>query len=65
MKLLGKAVYGKTSTNKAKHINVAYVRCEKTIKLVNNPRFKRLSEVAPNFFEVETAKETIRWALPL
>ncbi|BFZ06709.1 hypothetical protein BsWGS_09748 [Bradybaena similaris] len=65
MKLLGNAAYGKTLTNKAKHVNVAYAHGNKTGKLVNNPRFKKMHEIAPDIYEVETAKEKIRWDLPL
>lgn len=49
MKLLRKVAYSKTLTNKAKHVNVVYVRGDNTRKLVNNP-FKRLPDVAPNIF---------------
>lgn len=56
IKLLGNAAYGKTLTNKVKHVNVTYVGGFKTGKLVNNPRFKRLSEVALEIFEVETER---------
>ncbi|BFZ03070.1 hypothetical protein BsWGS_06109 [Bradybaena similaris] len=65
MKLLGNAAYGKTLTNKAKHVNVAYAHGDKTGKLVNNPRFRKMHEIAPDIYEVETAKEKIRWDLPL
>ncbi|BFZ13860.1 hypothetical protein BsWGS_16899 [Bradybaena similaris] len=65
MKLLGNAAYGKTLTNKSKHLDVAYVRGEGTSKLINNPRFKKMTEVTNGVFEVETLKQKIRWDLPL
>lgn len=64
MKLLGNVAYGKNLTNKAKHVDVSYVRGEGTIQCVNNPRFKRMSAVAEDIFEVEELKKKVCWDLP-
>lgn len=63
MKLLGYAANSKILTNKVKHVSV--VSAHKISKLVNNPHFKRMSEVAPEIYEVEISKEKIRWNLPM
>jgi hypothetical protein len=39
MKLLGNAAYGKTLTNKTKHMDVRYCNGDSTGKFVNNPFF--------------------------
>lgn len=64
MKLLGIAAHNKTLTSKSKHVDVAYVHGEGASKLINNPRFKKMTEVSNNVFEVVTLKH-ICWDLPL
>lgn len=41
MKLLGNFTYGKTLTNKQKHLDVVYVDVAGTIKLINTPQIKK------------------------
>jgi hypothetical protein len=53
MKLLGNVAYGKTLTNKAKHIDVSYCRGYDTMMLINSPLFKKMTQVADDLFEVE------------
>lgn len=51
MKPLGNAAYSKTMTNKAKHVDWTYIRGDKTSKLVNEPQFKKMSEIADDLCE--------------
>ena len=64
MKLLGNSAYGKTLTNKAKHTQVEYCRGNDTSAFVNNPLFKKMSQIDDDLFEVESAKKKTVWDLP-
>jgi hypothetical protein len=64
-KLLGNSAYGKTLTNLTNHRDVHYVTSDKTSKLVNEPRFQKLTELTEEVCEVEMAKKNINWGLPL
>ncbi|BFZ20032.1 hypothetical protein BsWGS_23071 [Bradybaena similaris] len=63
-KLLGNAAYGKTLTNKDKHVDVAYVDGAGTNKLINNPLFKKMVEVGKDVYEVESLRKKVTWDLP-
>ena len=57
--------YGKTLTNLAKHTDIQYVQDEKAVqKLVNDPRFRQLTELTDSLTEIEVAKKKINWNLP-
>eukprot|EP00745_Piridium_sociabile_P036621 TRINITY_DN66001_c0_g2_i1.p4 TRINITY_DN66001_c0_g2~~TRINITY_DN66001_c0_g2_i1.p4 ORF type:complete len:168 (-),score=21.13 TRINITY_DN66001_c0_g2_i1:551-1054(-) len=51
-KLLGNSAYGKTITNLAKHTVVRYVNGEETGKLINEPRFRKLTPLTEDLTEV-------------
>ena len=65
MKLLGNSAYGKTVTNKEKHLCVKYVDSEQAQELINDKRFKAVNEINENLYEVEMMKQLIRMDLPL
>ena len=64
-KLLGNSAYGKTLTNLAKHCHVRYVDDKGTQNLINEPLFRKLTPLTEEVTEVESAKATINWNLPL
>lgn len=62
IKLLGNTVRPwQTKRNK----NVSYVRDDKTSKLVNKPRLKKMTEITDEIFEVEMNEKKDRWDLSL
>ncbi|XP_078681083.1 uncharacterized protein LOC144916013 [Branchiostoma floridae x Branchiostoma belcheri] len=67
MKLIGNSGYGKTVTNKEKQTDVEY--CEDVVtatRRINTSRFRHLVVVNDeDFFEIESAKRTIKFDLPL
>lgn len=65
MKLIGNSSYGKTITNKDKHINLKVSNYEEASKYINDPLFRDLDEISENLCEVELAKKTIREDLPI
>ena len=65
MKLLGNSGYGKTITDQGRHRDVKYVGERDAAKLVNDKRFRALNELDPTTYEVEMAKGTIAFNLPL
>ena len=59
-KLIGNSAYGKTITNKEKHRKVKYVSGAKNAsRKVSNQNFRALSEIADDYFEVETSKSRV------
>lgn len=64
MKLMGNAAYGKTITNKQRHLNVKYCGEHKTMQHVASPFFRRLEHLGDDFYEVENAKKSIKEDLP-
>jgi hypothetical protein len=46
-------------------VNVAYRQGPDTSKKVNNPLFKKMTQISDNLFEIETAKQVVKWDLPL
>ncbi len=65
MKLLGNSAYGKTVTNKEKHLDVKYVDSDQAKELINDKRFKAVNEINENLYEVEMMKQRIHMDLPL
>ncbi|XP_078601001.1 uncharacterized protein LOC144876010 [Branchiostoma floridae x Branchiostoma japonicum] len=67
MKLIGNSGYGKTVTNKEKQTDVEY--CQDVVtatRKINTQRFRHLIVVNDdNFFEIESAKRTIKFNLPM
>jgi hypothetical protein len=64
-KLLGNSAYGKTLTNIAKHREIYYVSDADAQNHINNGRFRKLTELGENLYEIEMAKKKVLWALPL
>ena len=65
MKLLGNSAYGSSIMDKEKHLKIAYVKGENTACLkVNEPEFKKLTQLGHDFYEVESFKKKINLNLP-
>ena len=64
MKLLGNSFYGKTLTNKRKHMKVSYVDNTKIYATIKEPTFRHLNEISPTCFEVASSPKTITEFLP-
>ena len=62
-KLLGNSAYGKTLEALDTHRNIKYVT--DTSKLVRTPQFRKSTPLDDSIDEVETAKKSVRWTLPL
>ena len=66
MKLVGNSAYGSSIMNKEKHTNIKYVQnLHSATVRVNDPFFKKLTELNYNCFEVETFKKRITLNLPI
>ncbi len=65
MKLIGNSSYGKTITNKDRHMNVKVLNTEEARKQVNEPLFRDIVEVTDDCHEVVMAKKTIVENLPI
>lgn len=63
----GNAAYGKTATDKLRHLDVKYPSEEETPRLIADPRFKALNEVdvEAKIYEVTMRKKRIDLDLPL
>ena len=55
---------GKCVTDKTKHRDVKYVDPTEASKLVNDKRFRHMTELTPDCYEVEMAKQIIQLDLP-
>ena len=65
-KVLGNSAYGSLLLDKTKHVNVKYVHEKSKAHLaVNDPLFKKLTELPGELFEIEKAKRTISLDIPL
>ena len=57
--------YGKTLTNKARHLDILYCTDTTTSqKWINDPRFRQQTELTDTLTEIEVSKKIIRWDLP-
>ena len=66
MKLIGNSSYGKVITDVKRFTTVQYLSNErKASEAINEKRFKGLQELAHDVYEVEMAKKTVSWNLPL
>ena len=65
-KVLGNASYGSLLLDKTKHTNVKFVH-EKTHAhmMVNDPLFKKLSELPDEMYEIEMSKKVISLDIPI
>jgi hypothetical protein len=65
MKLLGNSAYGSSIMNKEKHMKISYVKDHYSASLlINDPRLKKLTELADDCFEVELYKRKIKMNVP-
>ena len=65
-KVLGNAAYGSLLIDKTKHIRVKYVQERSQAHMaVNDPLFKKLTELPHEMFEVEMSKRSIRLDTPI
>ena len=65
MKLIGNSAYGSMIMDKTRHTSVKYVSGYASLaKVVNNPKYKRMSEISDGYFETECAKSRIKMDLP-
>lgn len=66
MKLLGNSAYGSQILDKEKHMDVKYVVGERKARMkVNEPQFRKLSELEKDTYEIESAKKRINLDLPI
>ena len=65
MKLYGNSGYGKTVTNKERHVEVRYCDDQQATGFINNQRFKHLNTLGEDSNEVEMKKKIIKLDLPL
>ena len=63
-KLLGNSAYGKTITDKERHVDVKFPEEREVPKLVREPRFKQINEVCDDVYEVTMAKKILTLDLP-
>ena len=66
MKLIGNSAFGSMIMNKMKHKRIYYVdQYEDLSKAVNNPKFKKMTEITNDFYEIEACKRDIKLDLPI
>ena len=66
MKLIGNSAYGSLIMDKEKHRTVKYVLGkDEACKCVNQPVFRKLSELDDDLYEIESAKKSIKLDLPI
>uniref|UniRef100_A0A915KEB4 Uncharacterized protein n=1 Tax=Romanomermis culicivorax TaxID=13658 RepID=A0A915KEB4_ROMCU len=64
-KLLGNTGYGKTLTNKEKHIDVFYCDKKRAVDASYSPYIKKIKSISENCFEVHMRKDQISLDLPI
>ena len=66
MKLISNSAFGSCIMNKANFSNIKFVNGECSAKLeVNKPQFRKLVELDDDIFEIEAAKDRIRFDVPI
>lgn len=66
MKLIGNSGFGSLIMDKTKHQNIKYVNDHvEACKAVNEPRFRKITEIGDDYFELEMAKKNIKLDLPI
>ncbi|PIK33652.1 hypothetical protein BSL78_29538 [Apostichopus japonicus] len=65
MKLIGNSAYGKTVTNKEKHLDVVVCNDDKVFQTINNPFFRSLSPLGNSKYEADLHKRVIDLDLPI
>jgi hypothetical protein len=65
-KLIGNASYGGLLVNKSKHTDVEFIRGKQQVKLLaNQPRYKDMTLLDEDLFEVQMAKKVINQDIPI
>ncbi|XP_071834987.1 uncharacterized protein [Apostichopus japonicus] len=64
-KLMGNSAYGTTVTNKEKHLNVSICDENNVFQKVNDPFFRRLTQLTSNIYEVEQYVRKVKLDLPI
>jgi hypothetical protein len=63
--LLGNSTFGSLIMNVLKHTDCKYVNsCAERCAMVNNPRFRGLTELSDNIYEVKMGKERLNLRMP-
>ena len=66
MKLIGNSAYGGIIMQKERQHQVKYYsQKHKAVLAINSPRFRKVTEIDEDFFEIESAKAQIRLDLPI
>ena len=66
MKLIGNSAYGSLIMDKEKHQSVRYVKSKKeACDAVNQPTFRKITELDDELYEIESAKKKILLNLPI
>jgi hypothetical protein len=66
MKLLGNSGYGSLILDKTRHQNVSYLKGKPAVSLkINDPKFKKCTELGDDIYEVEMAKSSIDLNIPI
>ena len=66
MKLISNSAFGSCIMNKANFANIKFVSGDCAAKLeVNKPQFRKLVELDDDIFEIEAARKTIRFDVPI
>ena len=65
MKLFGNSGYGRTLTNKEKHLNVSYCDESDVGQAVNDSHFRKLEVLSDDFYEISKTKKSITMDLPI
>lgn len=65
MKLFGNSGYGRSLTNKEKHLDIRY--CDETSVglAVNDPHFRKLDILGDNYYEISKTKKSIKMDVPI
>ncbi|KAJ8050172.1 hypothetical protein HOLleu_03268 [Holothuria leucospilota] len=65
MKLIGNSAYGKTVTKKERHVDVKVCNDSNVFERINDPFFKRLTQVGDAVYEIDLHKRVICLDLPI
>ena len=65
MKLFGNSGYGRSLTNKEKHLNMRYCDEANVGLVVNDPHFRKLDVVDDDFYKISQTKKMIKMDLPM
>ena len=58
------SAYGKTISNPMKHTDIKFGNKDKSQRFINEPFFKKATELGEDLYEIEMGKSHINWNLP-